>query len=401
MAQCYRVIVVGRGLIGAATTRHLAETADGILAIGPDEPSNKRTHNGPFGAYFDEGRITRILDVEPVWAELAIRSIERYHAIEQASGIRFFTEAGYIDIAPNADQEYLEALATSNATHAAGADWIDAAEIARRFPYLRPAPGSVGFHQRRQAGYINPRRLREAALKLAEQAGAQMKTDEVVCLRQVGGGVEVETSNGAVFTADRAAIAIGAFTNFRLVTPRPLAMHADGRIVVLFELDENASLVLADMPALIYGHPMSDGSTFNVYATPPMRYPDGRMYLKAGSSDDEHPLLTREDSMRWFRGEELVPAEAVRKRVCKVFRQLVPAIAMSATQIAHCAYAVTPSGRPYIGAIDPEGRVVVATGCNGYAAKSCDEIGRIAARLVLDGEWTSRIDPALVRPLFV
>jgi len=47
----------------------------------------------------------------------------------------------------------------------------------------------------------------------------------------------------------------------------------------------------------------------------------------------------------------------------------------------------TPSDNPYIDLID-DGRMVVALGGNGRAAKSSDEIGRIAADLLLAGAWT-------------
>ena len=41
---------------------------------------------------------------------------------------------------------------------------------------------------------------------------------------------------------------------------------------------------------------------------------------------------------------------------------------------------------PYIDEIIP-GLILAAGGC-GYAAKSCDEIGRIAAKLCTTGKWT-------------
>ena len=44
---------------------------------------------------------------------------------------------------------------------------------------------------------------------------------------------------------------------------------------------------------------------------------------------------------------------------------------------------------PYIGEVC-EGLVVAGGGC-GYAAKSCDEIGRIAAVLATGGGWDSAI----------
>ena len=54
-----------------------------------------------------------------------------------------------------------------------------------------------------------------------------------------------------------------------------------------------------------------------------------------------------------------------------------------------CVTAHTPDYEPYVDMIG-EG-FGVALGGNGYAAKSCLEIGRLAARLVLIGEWDSEI----------
>ena len=50
---------------------------------------------------------------------------------------------------------------------------------------------------------------------------------------------------------------------------------------------------------------------------------------------------------------------------------------------------------PYIDEISP-GLYLAAGGC-GYAAKSCDEIGRIAAQLVLRDEWTTELPQGLFK----
>ena len=74
----YAYIVIGKGLLGAAATRHLSATNQRVAVIGPDEPPNRAHHQGVFGSHYDEGRITRILDPNRIWALLAQRSIARY-----------------------------------------------------------------------------------------------------------------------------------------------------------------------------------------------------------------------------------------------------------------------------------------------------------------------------------
>ena len=56
----------------------------------------------------------------------------------------------------------------------------------------------------------------------------------------------------------------------------------------------------------------------------------------------------------------------------------------------------TPSGLPTVDHLAPG--LVVAAGGNGYAAKSADAIGALAASLLLAGEWTDAVlDPAPFR----
>ena len=53
---------------------------------------------------------------------------------------------------------------------------------------------------------------------------------------------------------------------------------------------------------------------------------------------------------------------------------------------------------PYIDLLE-DGLCVAGGGC-GYAAKSCDEIGRIAASLALTGTWDSDLDREMFRAKF-
>ena len=100
MAADFRFIVVGRGMMGAAAARHLANQTDGIAVIGPDEPEDRASHQGVFGSHYDEGRIARTIDPDTDWARLANRSISRYADIERDSGIQFYAPVGCLVTGP-------------------------------------------------------------------------------------------------------------------------------------------------------------------------------------------------------------------------------------------------------------------------------------------------------------
>ena len=60
-----------------------------------------------------------------------------------------------------------------------------------------------------------------------------------------------------------------------------------------------------------------------------------------------------------------------------------------------CCTARTPTYAPYIDVVSP--RLGVALGGNGHAAKSCDEIGRVAATFIRTGAWDSAIPQEKLR----
>ena len=73
MAPKYAVI--GSGLIGSAAARHLAEAGHDVTLIGV--PEERSAELNTFASHHDEGRVTRIVDPDPVWSIAARRSIER------------------------------------------------------------------------------------------------------------------------------------------------------------------------------------------------------------------------------------------------------------------------------------------------------------------------------------
>src|SRR3546814_20993789 len=84
----YRIIVIGRGLIGSAAGRHLADLTDGVALLGPDEPADRAAHAGVFASQYDAARMTRVVAPDPAWAVTARRSSDRYADPEGRSGLR-------------------------------------------------------------------------------------------------------------------------------------------------------------------------------------------------------------------------------------------------------------------------------------------------------------------------
>ena len=245
----HRIIVIGRGLVGSAAGRHLSELTDGVVVLGPDEPADRAAHTGVFASHYDEGRITRVVDRDPAWAVTAKRSIDRYAELEARSGIRFFTDAGYLGIGA-AGSDYLDRCETVGRMFGADTTRLDAAGIAARFPFLAVPDGAGGLYEG-HAGYVSPRAMVRAQAEVARQQGAVIITDEATAVRPTAGGVEVDTARGGTLRAERVLVAAGAFTDACGLLPVDLRLRVLGRTVLLAHIDDRLLAELGGMPSLI------------------------------------------------------------------------------------------------------------------------------------------------------
>lgn len=369
--------------MGAAAARHLANMDESVALIGPDEPEDKVTHRGVFASHYDEGRITRTIDPDPVWALLARRSIERYREIEAATGIAFYREVGCLltGAGTPAGQDYIARSARAAAETAVEASELGDGSLSAQFPWFSFPNGTQGLFEKTDAGHISPRRLVAAQVALATRAGATRIAAAVASVREEGGHVRIETASGDVVEAERVLVAAGGFSIQKNLLPRPVDLTVYARTVVFFEVDEAEAERLAAMPSMIH---KAEDERDDIYMLPPIRYPDGRTYLKIGGDPDDL-ALTPDALGDWFRSDG---RPHVREHLVRRMKALVPDLAIRSVSSAACVTSFTPTGYPAIGWLVP-GRIAVLTGGCGAAAKSSDEIGRLGAELVYEGRISS------------
>jgi sarcosine oxidase len=383
----HRIIVVGRGLIGSAAGRHLSEFTDGVAILGPDEPADRAAHNGVFASHYDEGRMTRVVDPDLAWAVTAKRSIDRYADLEARSGVRFFTNAGYLGIgAPGSD--YLARAEAVGKTLGADTTRLDGAGIRARFPFLAVPDDAEGLYEGHCAGHLSPRAMVSAQTEVARQQGALIIVDEAKAVRATAGGVEVDIAGGDTLRAERVLVATGAFTDACGLSPVDLKLRVFGRTVVLARIDDDLLAALDGMPTL--GH-----AETGAYILPPIRYPDGERYVKIGIGTTADPdLRSLADLTRWFKGA----GSPINRRDFQAFiTQLIPPL----DRCRHwhtdaCAVTWTATGLPYIDHVLDD-RIAVAVVCNGKGAKSSDDWGWCAARLIAGLEWDHPVERERLR----
>ncbi|MGI9608527.1 MAG: NAD(P)/FAD-dependent oxidoreductase [Acidimicrobiales bacterium] len=370
------VIVVGRGLIGSAAARHLAEAGAKTTLIGPIEPDVYA--DGPVASHWDEGRVTRIASLDDTWAEVAARSIDRYAEIERRSGIEFHAGCGLVWLGDGA------ALAAEQANRRGGSASVETTSWLRDETGIVAAdPSTAVCMERSPAGRINPRALVRAQVGLAEAAGATIIDGAATAVARTARGIRASGTFGSA-DADHLILATGPHA--AELVGVSLSVERRLRTVVLAELGPAPGL-----PSLIADDPGVD-ELDEIYWVPPVPFPDGRTMLKIGGDMiDLQTAETSSDLEAWFRsGGSEREAAALEQSL----RQHLPFAEITHVEHRPCVTTFTPGGWPFIGPIDD--RVSVALGGSGAAAKSSDELGRLATQSVI-GDWT---DPTLDLDVF-
>lgn len=361
-----KVAVVGKGLIGSAAARHLAKAGAEVTLIGPDEvPADYAGHAGSFASHYDEGRITRKNDRRPYFARVSAAAIARYPEIRAESGIDFYTEAGALLAG---GPVYMAAVAAAREGLDIRFQTLDAAGIARLFPWLALPDGFTGNYEPRDAGHISPRRLVAAQTEAARRKGARIVSEEVVRIDE--GRV---TTASRTIEADQVIVAAGGWTDSLLGREKRLAVYA--RTVAFHEIGPDEAHRLANMPSLVMESPD------DIYILPPIRYPDGKLWLKLGGDPEDVELHGRDAINGWFRsGGSAGIGDYLTSRICEV----IPGLRFESRFHRPCVTTWSENGLPEIRRLAP--RLVFAAAGNGSGAKCSDELGRIAAAIALEDQ---------------
>ena len=193
------VVVVGAGVFGLATALELARRGHSVTVIdrfGSGHPATSST-----GA----SRSIRIAYGEPFYVDLARDALDRWAALERATGSTILHLTGQVDLGPEA---VLDSLVESVAAAGATLERRTAARLRETFPEL--SDGRDGLFQA-QAGTVMAAVGMEALRLAAVDAGVRMLMPERVLAIEPGEPAVVRTVEGTV-KADRVVLAAGPWT---------------------------------------------------------------------------------------------------------------------------------------------------------------------------------------------
>jgi len=369
--------------MGSAAAMHLASSSDDVVMIGPTEAMAAESGSVPEASHYDVGRVTRIADPDPFWSSMASRSIGRYRALEDSTGIEFFNEAGFLW----ADADHHRASETLAMTLRAGGSMneLSTDDVKERFPYFNIESELRVMYQEGEGGTINPRSYVSAMSTRATQLGATVIDGYATTVEVVGGGVRATMADGDEIFAERAMLATGAYAAFDQLSPVNVPLKTNKHTLVLVEVPESlATGEFSGMPSLM-NQPIGD--RIPTFTLPALKYPDGKFYLKIGIEGPRPEATDITEMNNWFRSGD---DPGLNNQLIEELGFLVPSLDTSNWKWLACVTTDTPDRRPVVDLIE-DGKICLQIGGNGYSAKSGDALGELGASLLLGREWPGPI----------
>ena len=352
------VVVVGLGALGSAAARALARAGARVLGLEQFELGHAR------GASHDHARIIRRSYHTPGYVRLAGLAYRAWAELEAEAGERLLVPTGGLDLFPPgaaiSPGPYRASLEACGVPY----QWLDAAEVMRRWPAFRLDAGVRGLWQA-DGGMVPAARGTRLMQRLAASHGAiLMANAPVTAVRNLGGSVEVVTAD-ATFRAGRLLLCADAWTGdllaqldaelplvvtqeqFSYFRPADPAAFAPGRFPVWIWMDDPS----------FYGFPVWPGAA-----------------LKAAQDVGGRQVTAT------TRGFDPDPAASA--RLARFLRTHLPAAAGTHDHTATCLYTLTPDRDLVLGPLPGHDRVLVALGA-AHGFKFAPLLGRVLADLAL------------------
>jgi sarcosine oxidase len=368
------VVVVGLGALGSAAAWALARSGVSVLGLEQFELGHAR------GASHDHARIIRRSYHTRGYARLAGLAYRAWAELEEEAGERLLVRTGGLDLFPAgaaiAPGPYRASLEACGVPY----QWLDAAEVMRRWPAFRLDADVRGLWQA-DGGMVPAARGTQLMRRLAARHGAiLLASTPVTAVRDLGGSVEVTTAE-TTFRAGRLLLCADAWTGGLLAQ-----LDAELPLVVTqeqfsyFRPADPAAFAVGRFPVWIW---MDDPSFYGFPVWPGAA-------LKAAQDVGGRPVTAT------TRGFD--PDPAASERLAGFLRARLPAAAGAHDHTATCLYTLTPDRDLVLGPLPGHDRVLVGLGA-AHGFKFAPLLGRVLAELALHGGTEVDIAPfAVDRP---
>ncbi len=363
MTQQYDTIVVGLGGMGSAAAYQLASRGRRVLGLEQFTPAHSQ------GSSHGKSRIIRQAYFEdPSYVPLLQRAYELWDQIERESGQRLLTPTGGLMIG-TADSRTFGGSLRSAQTHGLPHEVLDAGDLRRRYPMLRPDSDTMALYETR-AGVLDPEATVWAHLQRAMASGADLRFGQSVTGWEADGdGVRVITAGGT-YRAETLVLTPGPWAP-QLMADLDLPLTVTRQTFYWFApIGGGAPFAIGRFPIFIWE--VEDGN--QIYGFPEQ---PGQPGVKAapfyhGPSGDADTID------RLVRDADVDYARALLSRY-------IPALGGDVVNTATCLYTETPDHHFVLSLHPRHLNVAIASPCSGHGYKFCSVIGEILADLATTG----------------
>lgn len=371
MAQTFDVIVIGLGGVGSAAACHLAARGRRVLGLEQYTPAHDR------GSSHGSSRIIRQAYHEnPGYVPMVLRAYELWKQLERDTETQLLTITGGLFIgAENSD--VVQGSLRSAQEHGLAHELLDAKEIQRRVPVLRPRPDHCAVYET-QAGFLRPESAVAAHLGLAARRGAMLRFEEQISdwIVTSSGTIRVATSK-STYEASHLVIAPGAWASNLLKFSLPLQVRR--HVMAWFDpLDGIAAFAPGRFPIYIW----QTGSDQIFYGFP--------------ATDCEHCGV----KAAIHSGGDVCTPETVERKVqdqdideirCQL-AAWIPALNGRLLHASVCMYTMTPDEHFVVSRHPAYSQVAIACGFSGHGFKFTPVLGEALADIVIEGRTKYPID---------
>jgi sarcosine oxidase len=336
------VVVVGAGIMGAATARALSKTGLTVNVVEQFEPGHKN------GSSHGTSRIFRLSYPDAMYVSMAQEALSLWRAAEEETGESLVLTTGGFDAG-----EGIEANADALGECGADFEMVKGADAGNRWPQVRLGADEVALWHP-DAGVALADKALSSFLRAAMRAGVRLHSNtRVESLELSEDGVEVR-AEGKTFHGGVVIVTSGGWAAPLLATAGvALDVKPTRETVSYFSIEESA-------PTFV------EWSDPSIYALPSPGFG-----LKAGehiagpSTDPDQPGEVNLDSV-----------ERISAWVAHRFPEADPTPAFAET----CIYTNTPDEHFVI---ERHGPIVVGSPCSGHGFKFAPLIGKRLAELAI------------------
>ena len=358
----YDAIVIGVGGMGSAAVYHLARRGWKVLGLEQYGIPNE------LGSSHGHSRMIRYtLQEHPSYVPLVRRAYELWHELEDAAGERLMITTGSVRAGPP-DSPFFQGAKEACDVHNIPYEILTAPELNNRFPGYR-FPEEISSVYQADGGFLLPERCIVNYVKAAQEAGAEVHSQETVLdWEPQGEGVRVRTDRDT-YSAGRLVVTAGAWA--AKLAPQVAKYTATERQVLIWFQPKRPELFRAETFP-VFGIWTEEG---RYYGFPSYGVPG----FKIGRA---HHLRQQVDPDLMDREVHAEDEDILRQFTSRYF----PLAAGPVLDLKTCIYTNTPDEHFIIDLLPSQPQVSVAAGFSGHGFKFASVIGEIMADLAQHGE---------------